>query len=59
MDQQSTIELYRSLKREAVERHEYVDGEIIAMAGEKLPHGIISMNRIELFVAQFEHTIAN
>jgi Uma2 family endonuclease len=47
-----TVEEYLALERAAEERHEYFDGEIvamdrddpIAMAGEKLPHGIISLN---------------
>ncbi len=51
-----TIEQYLALERAAAERHEYIDGEIIAMAGEKLPHGIISTNLIGLFVAQLKGT---
>jgi Uma2 family endonuclease len=47
-----TVEEYLAFERAAEERHEYFDGEIVAMdrddtvamAGEKLPHGIISLN---------------
>jgi Uma2 family endonuclease len=39
-----TVEQYLTLERAATDRHEYFDGEIIAMAGEKMPHGIISTN---------------
>ncbi len=35
---------YLALERESVERHEYLDGQIYAMAGESLEHGDISMN---------------
>ncbi|MDQ3131149.1 MAG: Uma2 family endonuclease [Acidobacteriota bacterium] len=39
-----TVEEYLKLEREAVERHEYFDGEIILMAGESDNHGTISAN---------------
>ena len=39
-----TIEEYLTLEREAVERHDYIDGEIFAMAGESLAHGLITIN---------------
>ena len=39
-----TIEEYLLLEREAEERHEYIDGEIFAMAGESDPHSIITIN---------------
>ncbi len=51
-----TTEQYLALERPAPERHEYLDGEIIAMAGEKVPHGLISTNLIGLFVAQLKGT---
>lgn len=35
---------YLAWEREADTRHEYLDGEIYAMAGESEEHGIISMN---------------
>src|SRR4051812_1151252 len=49
-----TVEEYLALERAAEERHEYLDGAVIAMdrddtaamAGETLPHGIISANII-------------
>jgi Uma2 family endonuclease len=37
-------EEYLALEREADERHEYIDGEIYAMAGETDPHSIITIN---------------
>ena len=39
-----TIEEYLAMEREAVERHEYIDGEIFVMAGETDPHSIITIN---------------
>jgi Uma2 family endonuclease len=51
-----TVEQYLVLERAAEERHEFFDGEIIAMAGEKLPHGIISTNVIGQFVMQLKGT---
>jgi Uma2 family endonuclease len=39
-----TVEEYLAFERAAEERHEYFDGEIVAMAGEKLEHGLISTN---------------
>ena len=39
-----TVDEYLALERAAVERHTYLDGEIIAMAGESDYHGIISVN---------------
>lgn len=41
-----TVDEYLALEREAVSRHEYVDGEIRAMAGESDEHGDISVNLI-------------
>lgn len=51
-----TVEQYLALERAAEERHEYFDGEIIAMAGEKMPHGIISANLVGQFTAQLKGT---
>lgn len=39
-----TIEKYLELERKSFEKHIYLDGEIIAMAGETEAHGIISVN---------------
>ena len=39
-----TVEEYLAFEREAVERHEYLDGLIYAMAGESSEHGDISLN---------------
>jgi Uma2 family endonuclease len=39
-----TVEEYLTLERASEERHEYLDGEIYAMAGESLAHGDICMN---------------
>ena len=58
-----TVEQYLALERASEERHEYIDGEIIAMdrgdlemAGERLPHGIISTNMVGQFVVQLKGT---
>ncbi len=39
-----TVEEYLAIEREGTERHEYIDGEIFAMAGESDPHSIITIN---------------
>lgn len=39
-----TVEEYLALERNSEERHEYLDGEIYAMAGESLAHGDICIN---------------
>jgi Uma2 family endonuclease len=39
-----TIDQYLAIERAAEERHYYVDGEILAMAGESPAHGDISVN---------------
>ena len=39
-----TIEEYLAMEREAEERHEYLDGYILAMSGESEAHGEISTN---------------
>jgi Uma2 family endonuclease len=52
----ATIHQYLTLERAGLERHEYVDGEIIAMAGETLAHGIISLNIGGLLFVQLKGT---
>lgn len=39
-----TVDEYLRMEREALERHEYIDGEIFLMAGESDEHGDISVN---------------
>jgi Uma2 family endonuclease len=39
-----TVEEYLAMERESLERHEYIDGYIYAMAGETDPHSIITIN---------------
>ena len=39
-----TEDQYLSIEREADERHEYLDGQIYAMAGESPEHGAICTN---------------
>jgi Uma2 family endonuclease len=39
-----TIEEYLALERQSEERHEYLDGQIYAMAGESLEHSRICVN---------------
>lgn len=39
-----TEDEYLALERASEERHEYLDGQICAMAGESLEHGDICMN---------------
>jgi Uma2 family endonuclease len=41
-----TVDQYLEMERKAVERHEYIDGEILEMAGESDEHGDISVNLI-------------
>src|SRR5438128_1688312 len=51
-----TVEEYLDFERSAEERHEYFDGDIIAMAGEKLPHGIVSSNLVVIIGSQLKGT---
>src|SRR5947207_15434171 len=51
-----TVEEYLAFERAAEMRHEYFDGEIIAMAGESLPHGIISTNLVIALGIQLKGT---
>lgn len=39
-----TIDDYVALERQSEERHEYLDGQIYAMAGESLEHSIVCFN---------------
>jgi len=39
-----TVEEYLAQERKSEERHEYLDGQVYAMAGESLEHGIICSN---------------
>jgi Uma2 family endonuclease len=41
-----TVDEYLALERSADERHEYLDGEIYAMAGESGAHGDITVNMV-------------
>jgi Uma2 family endonuclease len=47
-----TVEEYLALERESEERHEYLDGQIYAMAGESLAHGDISVNLVRELSSQ-------
>ncbi len=47
-----TVEEYLKLERESEERHEYLDGQIFAMAGESGPHADISMNLARIVANQ-------
>ncbi len=52
----TTVAQYLALERAAEGRHEYFDGQIIAMAGESLEHGIISANLIAMLGTQLKGT---
>ncbi len=47
-----SVEEYLSLERESEERHEYLDGQIYAMAGEGPEHGAICMNLSRIISTQ-------
>ena len=51
-----TPEEYLRLEREADERHEYLDGEIFAMAGESWEHGDVSVNLVAELGRQLKGT---
>ncbi|MDT5121150.1 MAG: hypothetical protein QOC96_632 [Acidobacteriota bacterium] len=51
-----TAEEYLVFEREAVERHEYLDGEIYEMAGESLAHGDICTNLVRELSNQLRGT---
>lgn len=41
-----TIDEYLAMERKAIERHEFLDGRILVMAGERPDHGIVSVNLV-------------
>lgn len=47
-----TVEEYLALERASEERHEYLDGQIYAMAGESPQHGDICTNLVGMLYAQ-------
>lgn len=49
-----TVDEYLHLERAADERHEYIDGEIVQMAGESDNHGIVSANLSGEFYLQLK-----
>ena len=59
-----TVEEYLAFERASDERHEYFDGivvpmgdgDVVGMAGERLPHGIISANLVASIVTQLKGT---
>src|SRR5215510_778774 len=51
-----TEDQYLSIEREADERHEYLDGQIYAMAGESPEHGSICTNLTREVSAQLKGT---
>jgi Uma2 family endonuclease len=48
----SSVEEYLALERTTEERHEYLDGQIYAMAGESPEHGTICMNLSRIISTQ-------
>src|SRR5689334_25210253 len=51
-----TIKEYLAMEREAEERHEYLDGYILAMSGESEAHGEISANISVIIGSQLRGT---
>jgi Uma2 family endonuclease len=51
-----TVEDYLALERASEERHEYLDGDIYAMAGESPEHGAICMNLSVIIGSQLRGT---
>lgn len=51
-----TVDEYLILERAAEDRHFFLDGEIVAMAGESNAHGEITMNLAGLFASQLRGT---
>jgi Uma2 family endonuclease len=49
-----TVDEYLAIERAAEDRHEYVDGQIYAMAGESGEHGDISVNVVGLLFGQLK-----
>lgn len=50
------IEEYLAFERAARERHEYLDGRLLAMAGESPAHGHITVNLVSSLTPQFNGT---
>jgi len=51
-----TVEEYLALERASEERHEYIDGQIYAMAGESNEHADISVNLVSELRSQLKGT---
>jgi Uma2 family endonuclease len=51
-----TVEEYLALERESEERHEFLDGQIYAMAGESNEHADISVNLVRELSSQLKGT---
>lgn len=51
-----TVDEYLALERESEERHEYLDGQIYAMAGESPQHADISVNLVRDISTQLKGT---
>ncbi len=51
-----TVEEYLAFEREAFEKHEYIDGEIVAMAGASREHNLIGTNTTFVLVSQLRGT---
>ncbi len=51
-----TVDDYLRLERAAVDRHEFLDGRVFAMAGESGPHGDVSANIVASIVTQLKGT---
>ncbi|MCD9188869.1 MAG: Uma2 family endonuclease [Pyrinomonadaceae bacterium] len=47
-----TVEEYLAFEREAAEKHKYINGEIVAMAGASREHNLIGTNLTFAFVGQ-------
>ena len=47
-----TVEEYLAFEREAFEKHEYIDGEIVAMAGASREHNLIGTNTTFALMSQ-------
>ena len=51
-----SVDDYLTIERATEERHEYLDGQIVAMAGESPVHGTICTNLIAELVTQLKRT---
>jgi len=51
-----TAEDYLGLERQSDQRHQFIDGQIYAMAGESLAHSTICCNLLSLLVSQLRGT---